>query len=207
VSHGKRCLYAEKAQLVGPAGGRWASQPIVAGIVYVTDLKSGKQTVHKLTGPVPSVNCEWSAMCVHPDRQVLVLHGMGDHRKKTDNQTWVLDLTNPEKWERLELKSTTPPVGMAKLNAIPGTPYVVCAMPASNDLWVLDLDRKAWRPLPVDDGDDKLGGRRRFDLYGQRVWDPHHKVFVMVGLRGGYASRFTFLLRPDFKAIQWDGTD
>ena len=122
-----------------------------------------------------------------------------------DTETWVLDLAAPSAWRKLELKATTPPVGMAKLNAVPGTDLLVCAMPESNDLWVLSLDRLMWKPLPADEGHDKLGaGKRRFDLYGQCVWDPQHKIFIMVGIRGGYETRFTFLLKPDFSKIKWE---
>ncbi len=200
---GRRALDPVNMRMAGPAPGGYASNPIVASTVYVTDLKTGERTAHKLQGAVPTVNTEWSALAIHPDRNLLVLHGAGDSRKQQGNETWVLDLDDPGQWKQLDLKSTTPTVGMAKLSAIPGTPYLVCAMPASNDLWVLDLDRNAWKPLPADDGDDKLGKHTRFDKYGQCVWDPHHKVFVLMGLRGGYESRRTLLLRPDFSKIQW----
>ena len=99
--------------------------------------------------------------------------------------------------------STTPTVGMAKLSAIPGTPYMVCAMPASNDLWVLDLDREAWKPLGTKDAGKFLRNGRLLDIYGQCVWDPHHKVFV--AMRIGYGrDTTTLLLKPDFSAIKWD---
>jgi hypothetical protein len=198
------CLHPTKKQILQLGKSAYYDQGH-GGHLSIHDLATGDVQVVKTTGPVPQITTEWSAIAVHPDRNLLVVHGAGDHQTKADTETWVLDLKDPKSWRRLELKSTTPPVGMAKLNAIPGTPYLVCAMPASNDLWVLDLDRKTWRPLPVQDGDDRLGARRRFDLYGQCVWDPHHRVFVMVGLRGGYETRFTFLLRPDFGQVAWEG--
>jgi len=150
----------------------------------------------------PKITCEWSGLCVHPDRDVLVLHGAGDHKKKTDTETWVLDLKTPAAWKKLELKNTTPTVGMAKLNAIPGTDLVVCTLPRSNDLWVLSLERQEWQPLGTDGGKKFLRRGRLFDIYGQCVYDPHHKVFV--AMRTGYgANTTTMLLRPDFSKIKW----
>jgi hypothetical protein len=172
----------------------------------VHNLKTGQDKKYNLTGPIPKIHGEWSGICYHPDKSITVLHGAGPRKpKREDNQTWILNMKNPTAWKKLDLKQTTPGVGMAKLNPIPGTPYVVCAMPASNDLWVLNLDKQTWKPLPVNDGDDKIRGKqKRFDIYGQCVWDPHHMIFIMVGLRGGYASRYTFLLKPDFNAISWE---
>ena len=116
----------------------------------------------------------------------------------------MLDLGNPTAWKQLDLKSTTPSVGMSKLSPIPGTDLMLCAMPESNDLWVLSLERMSWKPLPANDGEDVLKGKRRFDIYGQCVYDPHHQLIVMVGLRGSYSDRATYLLKPDFKAIRWE---
>ena len=198
------CLYPEKAQIIQL--GKSAYYDSNHGReVLIWDLVKGEGQTVKIAGPCPQITSEWSAIAVHPDKEWLVVHGSGDNKSKADTDTWVLDLKAPTAWRKLELKGTTPSVGTAKLSAIPGTPYLACAMPASNDLWVLDLDRQAWKPLPADDGDDKLGaGKRRFDLYGQCVWDPHHRVLVMVGLRGDYSTRYTFLLKPDFNKVKWE---
>jgi galactose oxidase-like protein len=170
--------------------------------VFIYNLETGKSQMHKIGGPTPTINFEWSALAVHPDKDILVLHGSGDHRKKTATATWVLDLKTPSAWKKLELKKTTPSVGMSKLNAIPGTDMLVCAMPNSNDLWVLSLDRQEWQPLGTDEGKKFQRKGRLLDIYGQCVYDPHHKVFV--AMSKGYGSRTrTMLLRPDFSKINW----
>ncbi len=194
---------------IDPAGGRGVilSKPAyydarTGAEVFVCDLETGKGTTHKTAGDVPRITCEWSGLCVHPDRDVLVLHGSGDHKKKTDTETWVLDLKTPAAWKKLELKRTTPTVGMGKLNAIPGTDLVVCTLPASSDLWVLSLDRGEWQPLGTTGGEKFQRKGRLFDIYGQCVYDPHHKVFVAMSI--GYGSKTTtMLLRPDFGKVKW----
>jgi len=204
ISGGVRCLHPTKPLTVGLAKGRYLSSYIVATTAYVTDLKSGKEKIHKLPKPVPGARGEWSAMCLHPEKNLLVLHGMGDTKKKTDIETWVLDMKSPAAWKKLELKSTTPPVGRpGKLSSIPGTDYCIFAGPRSNDLWVLDLERKAWKPLPVANPNAFLRKGRRFDLYGQCVWDPHHKVIIAMKAPSGRDTR-TLLLRPDFSKIDWE---
>jgi hypothetical protein len=196
------CLYPEKGQVIQSGKGAYYDSNF-GRAVLVWDLAKGESQVLKTAGPVPQITCEWSAIAVHPDQDWLVVHGSGDNKKKTDTETWVLDLKAPTAWRKLELKSTTPTVGMAKLSAIPGTPYMVCAMPASNDLWVLDLDREAWKPLGTKDAGKFLRNGRLLDIYGQCVWDPHHKVFV--AMRIGYGrDTTTLLLKPDFSAIKWD---
>lgn len=195
VPPGNFCLDETRERIVSRHGDK----------VHVYDLKTRETVVHAPQGPAPQIGWEWSGMDVHPDKNWLVLHGAGQRDKKTDNETWVFDLANPGAWRKLDLKRGTPQVSMSKLNAIPGTSLIVCAMPESTDLWVLDLDKQTWQPLPAADGDDKLNGKKRFDIYGQCVYDPHHKLFVMVGLRGGsYENRHTFLLKPDFSAIDWN---
>jgi hypothetical protein len=170
--------------------------------ICVFDFETGEGKVRELGGPTPQINCEWSGLTVHPDRDVLVLHGSGDHKKKTDTGTWVLDLKTPAAWKKLELKRTTPTVGMSKLNAIPGTDLVVCTLPASNDLWVLSLDRQEWQPLGTDEGKKFQRRGRLFGIYGQCVYDPHRDVFVAMSI--GYGSKTTtMLLRPDFGKIKW----
>lgn len=194
VPPGNFCLDEDKGRLVFFDHGK----------VHLYDLKTQQATTLAPQGPAPGIGWEWSGMDVHPGKNWLVLHGAGDRNKKTDTETWIFDLANPGAWRKLELRRTTPQVGMSKLSAIPGTSLLVCAMPESADLWVLDLDKQTWQPLPAADGDDKLNGKKRFDIYGQCVYDPHHKLFVMVGLRGGsYENRHTFLLKPDFSAIDW----
>jgi hypothetical protein len=73
---------------------------------------------------------------------------------------------------------------------------------ASTDLWVLSIDRQEWQPLGSTGQKPFTRKGQLFDIYGQCVYDPHHKVFV--AMSKGYGSRTkTLLLRPDFGKIKW----
>lgn len=193
---GLRALDPTRPVLAGFAWGTSTSDPTQTGTALITDLHTGVERSIRLPEPHPRVRAEWSGMCVHPDRNVLVLHGMG----ASGTETWLLDLAHPIAWVQVPLARTTPRVGMGKLNAIPGTPHVVCAIPRSPDLWVLDLDRRAWTVLPTKtewDPSDK--SPVRIDLYGPCVWDPVHYVFILMD----GTSPNTVLLRPDFRGLAW----
>jgi hypothetical protein len=86
---------------------------------------------------------------------------------------------------------------------VPGTDYCVLATPGSHDLWVLNLAKNAWKPLPITNPKDflsrKRSGIKRFALYGWCVWDPHHKIVITVAGNQG-----TVLLKPDFNKINWE---
>ena len=116
----------------------------------------------------------------------------------------MLDLKQPTTWRKLKLKSTTPPVGPAKLCAVPGTDYSVLATRNSTDIWVLNLAKNTWKPLPVTNPRDFLWrDKYRFDLYGWCAWDPHHKIIITIKTGRG-TEDWTVLLKPDFSKLKWD---
>jgi hypothetical protein len=195
-----------RPEVISFSGGTYAGK--AGESIQVYNLETGKSKTHNTSGPVPFIPCEWSGLAVHPDKDLLVLHGAADGKNRAGGtQTWTLDLKNPTAWKKLELKSTTPPSGPAKLCAVPGTDYCVLATPGSKDLWVLDLARNAWKPLPVTNPKDflKKGRKRpqRFALYGWCVWDPHHKVIITVKAGTAKVKNGTVLLKPDFSKINW----
>ncbi len=63
----------------------------------------------------------------------------------------------------------------------------------------LGHDGHVWR---TDEGKKFQRKGRLLDIYGQCVYDPHHKVFV--AMKKGYGSdTITMLLNPDFSNIKW----
>ncbi|MFC1479457.1 kelch repeat-containing protein [Planctomycetota bacterium] len=169
----------------------------------VHDFRTGQSRKFSFPKPFPKIQGEWSGICVHPDKDIAVIHGAGPRKpKRADNETWLLDMKKPTAWKKIESKITTPSVGMGKLNAIPGTDLVVCTLHGSNDLWVLSLDRQEWKPLGTDEGKKYQRKGRLFDIYGQCVYDPHHKIFIAMQ-RGSGHKTMTLLLRPDFSKIKW----
>ncbi|GMV79440.1 MAG: hypothetical protein AMXMBFR7_06240 [Planctomycetota bacterium] len=195
---GSSCLHPAKALLVGLGRGQNSGDPINGSSLHLGDLLTGETRNVTLTGPVPKINCEWSGLAVHPDRNVLVLHGAGDSKKQQDTETWVLDLANPSAWTKVETGAGAPRCGMGKLSVIPGTPYAVLASQHYEDLWVLNLDKKKWAAL----GSVYAPGapKKKLNLYGQCVYAPETGVFV----RKGDYDFPTLLLRPDFSGIKWE---